>query len=195
MHGLVNYSIQLFVSTTYGQDTWLQVTRVAGLEFTEFESMMPYRESYTPALLCAICDVLDRARADVMEDIGTFLVSHSGFEAVRRLLRFGGEDYVDFLHSLDDLSDSVRLAVADLHLPKVELSTVTEGQFDLICNAPIEGYGHVMMGVMRAMADDYGALVVLDHQGRVDGVETVSIVLVEKDFAEGRSFDLSAGVG
>lgn len=195
MHGLVNHSIQLFVCHTYSRETWEKVTGAAGLDFTDFESMMPYKLMYTPMLLDAMCDVLQRPRSEIMEDIGTFLVSHPGFEAVRRLLRFGGEDFVDFLHSLDDLSDSVRLAVADLHLPKAELSSDSENQFSLICDAPVEGYGYVMMGVLRAMADDYGALALLDYVGRKNGVETVSIMLVENDFAEGRSFDLAARFG
>lgn len=195
MHGLVNNSIQLFVLNTYGKGTWDQAMRIAELEFTEFESMMSYEDSDTPAVLDAISKVLNRTRADIMEDIGTFLVSHPGFEAVRRLLRFGGEDFVDFLHSLDDLSDSVKLAVAELHLPRVELETVSENQFNLVCNAPIWGYGHVMMGVLRAMADEYGALALLDHAGREDEIETVSIMLIENDFAEGRSFDLAVSVG
>lgn len=195
MHGLVNHSIQVFICHTYGMSTWENVTRVAGLDFIEFESMMTYDENYTPAVLDAISEVLDRSRPDIMEDIGTFLVSYPGFEAVRRLLRFGGEDFVDFLHSLDDLADSVRLAIGDLHLPKVELDVVSENHFYLVCHAPIEGYSHVMMGILRAMADDYGALALLEHVGREDGVETVSIMLVENDFAEGRSFDLAARVG
>lgn len=195
MHGLVNHSIQVFICQSYGKDVWENVTRVAGLDFIEFESMMHYDESDTFAVLDAISEVLERTRADIMEDIGAFLVSFPGFEAVRRLLRFGGEDFVDFLHSLDDLSDSVRLAVGDLHLPKVELDIVSENHFYLACHAPIEGYSHVMMGILRAMADDYGALALLEHVGRQNGVETVSIMLVENDFAEGRSFDLAARVG
>lgn len=195
MHGLVNHSIQVFICQSYGKDVWENVTRVAGLDFIEFESMMHYDESDTFAVLDAISEVLERTRADIMEDIGAFLVSFPGFEAVRRLLRFGGEDFIDFLHSLDDLSDSVRLAVGDLHLPKVELDFVSENHFYLACHAPIEGYSHVMMGILRAMADDYGALALLEHVGRQNGVETVSIMLVENDFAEGRSFDLAARVG
>ncbi|MEM6941133.1 MAG: heme NO-binding domain-containing protein [Pseudomonadota bacterium] len=195
MHGLVNHSIQLFVTTAHGKESWLAVVEHAGLEFTDFESMMVYDDSYTPRVIDAICHVLSRMKADVLEDFGTFLVSHPGFEAVRRLLRFGGDDFVDFLHSLDDLSDSARLAVSGLNLPKVELHAQGDNQFKLICDAQIEGYGFVMMGVLRAMADEYGALALLDHLGHADDLETVAITLVENDFAEGRSFDLAANFG
>ncbi len=192
MHGLVNHSIQLFVCAAYSVETWHAVTRTAELDFTEFESMLKYDEHYTTRIVRAMSEVLGRPQAEIMEDFGAFLVSHPGFEAVRRLLRFGGEDFVDFLHSLDDLADSVRLAVSDLNLPKAELHVISETQFKLFCETSIEGYSYVMMGVLRVMADDYGALAFLEHLGPDEGAECVAITLVESEFSEGRSFDLAA---
>lgn len=194
MHGTVNHSIQLFVCHTYGRDTWENVMRSAGFDFLEFESMMSYERAFTHDILASLCAVLDRPRAEILEDLGTFIVSDLRFEAVRRLLRFGGEDFVDFLHSLDDLADSVRVAISDLHLPKVELDVISDNHFTLRCDAVVEGYGYVMIGALRVMADDYGALALLEHEGTADGVDTISIVLVENDFAQGRRFDLAAGV-
>lgn len=94
--------------------------------------------------------------------------------ALRRLLRLGGDSFVDFLYSLDDLRDRARLAVSDLELPELELHDQAAGRFSLLCltGAPyrhdtaMRDFGHVMIGVVRAMADYYGALVVLDHCGR-----------------------------
>ena len=192
MHGLVNRAIQGFVSDTYGAEKWIDVAREAGLEFIEFEAMLTYDAVYTPRVLDATAKVLGRPREEVMEDIGTYLVSNPNVEALRRLLRFGGSTFVEFLMSLDDLPDRARLAVSDLHLPGIELHEHTESRFSLVCEAAIDGYGHVMMGLLRAMADDYGALVMLEHTGAGNGVETVSITLVETEFAEGRSFELGA---
>lgn len=45
------------------------------------------------------------------------------------------------------------------------------------------------------MADDYGALALLEHVGSGEGIETISISLVEAEFAQGRTFDLGARVG
>lgn len=195
MHGLVNRSIQLFVVQTFGQDAWLAVTREARLGFSDFEGMMRYAEVYTPRLLDVMPRVLDRSRTELMEDFGTFIVSNRRFESVRRLLRFGGVDFVDFLHSLDDLAERVRLAVPDLHLPGIELHALEDGHFSLRCEASVPGFGHVMIGVLRAMADDYGALVLLEQVGRTDRAEIVSIRLVEPAFADGRAFELGPGTG
>ncbi|MEP2890126.1 heme NO-binding domain-containing protein [Tateyamaria sp.] len=192
MHGLINRAIQCFVSDSYGVDNWVEVARVANLRFVEFESMLVYDDDLTPNLLDSVSYVLNRPRDDVMEDIGTYLVSHPNVERLRRLLRFGGVTFVEFLHSLDDLPDRARLAVSDLTLPRIELREHGPGHFSLICESPLVGYGHVVMGVLRAMADDYGALAVLEHAGSGKGVETISITLIETEFAEGRSFELGA---
>lgn len=127
-----------------------------------------------------------------MEDLGTYLVSHPTVEALRRLLRFGGVTFTDFLHSLEDLPGRGRLALPDLDLPTLSLTDLEGSQFRLTCQSPIIGIGHVMLGLLRAMADDYGALVMLDHEGRGEAGETVLIRLLETAFAEGRRFDLAA---
>ncbi|MEP5729175.1 MAG: heme NO-binding domain-containing protein [Sulfitobacter sp.] len=195
MHGLINRSIQTYVTHSYGYAKWVSVTQKAALGFVEFEGMMAYDKTYTPELLDAVSQVLERPRNEIMEDIGAFIVTYPEFEAVRRLLRFSGDDFGDFLHSLDDLDDRVRLAVSDLNLPKVELEVLADGQFNLHCKTNIKGYGYVIMGILRVMADDYGALALLDYSGEIDGMETLSITLVENDFAEGRSFELGVSVG
>ncbi|MBB96838.1 MAG: heme NO-binding protein [Rhodobacteraceae bacterium] len=195
MHGLINRAIQSFVCNTYGTDRWHSVTEDAGLGFSEFEAMLIYDDAQTDAVMRAVCIELGRPESEVLEDLGTYLVSDPKVEALRRLLRFGGETFQDFLHSLDELPERARLAVSDLHLPPLELRDVTAHQFSLVCGRGLRGYGRVMMGILRAMADDYGALVYLEHSGCHEAGEIISITLVEADFAAGRDFDLGARAG
>lgn len=194
MHGLINRTIQSFTCHTYGQARWLAVTEAAGLDFSEFEAMLIYDEDLSRGVLAALCANLDRDVSDVLEDVGTFLVSNPNVESLRRLLRFGGVNYTEFLHSLDDLPDRARLAVSDLNLPALELREHTAGHFSLTCHPGLQGFGSVMLGVLRAMADDYGALVVLDHHSGEKGAEVIDIKVIEAAWAEGRSFDLGARI-
>ena len=195
MHGLINRAIQTFVCQTYGDERWARVTEAAGLGFTEFEAMLIYEEDQTLRVLEALCTDLERPQSEVLEDLGTYLVSNPSVESLRRLLRFGGVTYVEFLHSLDDLPDRARLAVNDLHLPQMELREQIAGRFSLTCGPGLPGFGWVMMGVLRTMADDYGALVFLEYEGKRDKDEVISITLIETAFAEGRSFELGARAG
>lgn len=195
MHGLINRAIQCFVQDSYGQPRWAEVTRRAEVDTLEFEAMLHYDDDVTDRLIASASKVTGAPQETVLEDIGTYLVSHPNVEALRRLLRFGGVTFVEFLHSLDDLPDRARLAVEDLRLPDLDLREHAPNRFSLTCRHDRPGFGHVMVGVLRALADDYGALVFLEHRGGGPEQEVIDITLIETAFASGRSFDLGARVG
>ena len=195
MHGLMNRAIQCFVRDTYGAEAWRDVAARADLGPHGFEAMLSYDDAITWRVLDLACERLAKPRDAVLEDLGTYLVSHPNVEALRRLLRFGGVDFLDFLHSLDELAERARLAVPDLALPPVEVEALSDERFRLRCRAPRPGFGHVMVGVLRAMADDYGALAMIEHEGAAAGgpagEEVVGVDLMLAGYAPGRDFDLA----
>ena len=190
MHGLINKAIQCFVLDTYGRETWREMAQSAALPVMQFEAMLIYEDTLTEQALDATARFLDKPRTDVLEDIGTYLASHPNVEALRRLLRFGGAHFIEFLYSLDDLHDRARLAVDDLELPRLTLVRHTENHYSLLCGAAFPGWGHVLVGILRVMADDYGALACLEHCGTKDQTETIDIRLVHTSYAQGRKFVL-----
>ena len=192
MHGLINRSIQCFVRDTYGPAIWAGIAAGADLGFDNFEALLVYKDDVTERILREASERLGKPVEALMEDLGTYLISNAGFGGVRRLLRFGGVSFVDFLHSLDDLRDRVRLAVPDLVLPHLEVRDHATNSFTLTCSFDRSGFGHVFVGILRAMADDYGTLVLLEHLGGNTGVEVISIEVLDLGFAEGRSFALGA---
>ncbi len=195
MYGLVNRAIQCFLRDSFGPQIWMQVRRAAGVEAEGFEPMLIYPAQMTEALVAAAVTVLARPREAVLEDMGTYLVSHPNLERLRRLLRFGGAGFADFLHSLEDLPGRARLALPDLVLPTLVLTDLGDYRFRLECGAMFPGAGHVLTGLLRAMADDYGALVLMEHAGpgASPGSEVVMIALLDQSFAAGRRFELAGG--
>ncbi len=192
MHGMINRTIQRFLCDIYGTSLWERVARRAGVPCDGFEAMLTYDDSQTEAVLAAATRYLQEPRELFLEDLGVYLVSHRNTQPIRRLLRFGGATFVEFLYSLDELHDRARLAVPDMQLPVVEMEDMDGGRFTLNVRHPTAGFGHVFVGILRAMADDYGALVLLEHLGRKHGAERVVIDLAEIAFAEGRKFELRA---
>ena len=194
MHGLINRSIQCFIRDTYGSKAWSEVSRRADIDHSGFEAMFRYDDALTDAMLDAATIVLDKPRHMLLEDLGTYLVSHPNLESLRRLLRFGGERFIDFLHSLDELPDRARLAVPDLDLPELELRHVEDESFQLVCRGSKPGFGHVLVGLLRTLADDYGTLAFLEYAGETEGQEEISITLIDSGFSAGRSFELAVSL-
>ncbi len=195
MYGLVHRALQCFAQDIYGDDLWDKVVAEAGLQFREYEAMLVYPDHHLDDVLSALSGQLERTPAQVSEDVGAYLVTHERMETVRRLLRFGGTTYEEFVLSLDDLHDRVKLALPDLELPRLEVEVHSQTSFSVSLEFARHGFGAVLLGILRAMADDYGALVLLDlgrsaRSGEV--IELVTVELFATDFAKGRDFGLIA---
>lgn len=191
MHGLINRSIQCFLRDTYGPAAWAAIARAAGIGAEGFEAMLAYDDALTGALVAAAGRHLGKPQDALLEDLGIYLV---GREPLRRLLRFGGAAYADFLHSLEELPGRGRLALPGLDLPRLALAGAGDGRFRLrVTGRP--GFGHVCAGVLRAMADDYGALALIDHLGGAGGAEEIGIELLEPAYAADRGFSLARPAG
>ena len=189
MLGLINKSIQCFLTSSYGDAVWQRIATRIDIGPDGFETMLHYDDVLTDRLIEAAGVVLDRPEDALLEDVGTFLASR---EALRRLLRFGGSNYWEFLHSLDELPDRARMALPDLELPGLRLSEHREGRFELRVTSQRSDWVAVLAGLLRAMADDYGALALIEPDETVRGGR-LTITLLDITFAEGRGFDLAAG--
>ncbi|MEO0372109.1 MAG: heme NO-binding domain-containing protein [Pseudomonadota bacterium] len=194
----MNRAVERFARDTYGDAFWGSVADAAGLNFTSFEAMLPYERDTTDRVVNSLADGLGKRREEVLEDIGTYLVASPKTDALRRLLRFGGTDFVEFLNSLDELPARVRMAVPDLPMPQLELKEEDPQVFELVVH-PMPGteglFGHVLLGLLRAMADDYGALVFLDPNPGENGKDVIDVRLLDIDFAEAREFELGTATG
>lgn len=191
MHGLIFRTIEAFVSDCFGPDLWDKAMVHADLPVTSFEAMLDYDATLLPQVLHGCASVLDRPVANILEDIGAYLITDQNHASIRRLMRFGGQNFIELLHSLDELPGRTRLAVCDLDLPDIRVRDHQAHRFTIECtNGPSE-FGHVFVGLLRAMADDYGALAVLEHVGTKDGAEVIEIVVVDTSFADDRGFSLA----
>lgn len=190
MLGLVNRSFQFFLSDTFGPSLWEAVAKDAGIGLSGFESMLTYDDALTDRVIDAACAHLRRPRESLLEDLGTYLVGHETLGTVRRLLRFSGVNFGDFLNSIEELPERGRLVLPDLDLPDLELTDLGDGRFRLLSKARLAGGGHIVVGVLRAMADDYGALVLLEHLGSEHGSEVIAIQIADQAMYEARPFSL-----
>ena len=190
MQGLINRAIQCFISVTYGEITWLKIVEKAGDGIANFEAFLDYPVSTTFGLVDAIEAQIALPRSVFLEDLGTFLVTSKTTSAVRRLLRFGGLTYEEFVLSLDELPERLSLALPEIRLPAIEVDLVSPKRYEVKVADGIDGFSYVVVGVLRALADDYGSLAFIEHASKA-GSSMITVVLAESDFAVGNHFDFA----
>lgn len=202
MFGLLLRSIQSYLRDTFGVAVWARVLRAAGQPPEGFEPMLRYDVTVLDRMLEACSAELRRPAEAMLEDVGTFLVANPAHGGVRRLLRFGGANFTDFLHSLEELPDRARLALPGLELPQIRLLEIAPGTYKLLIGCRIPALFPMVLGTLRAMADDYGALVLIDADaapGGAGNAETpdetaggvLTVQLLEVEHGGGRRFDLA----
>jgi hypothetical protein len=188
MDALLLRSLQGYVRDTFGPATWLAICRRASLTVETFEPMLRYDPGMADRVAQHAADVLGRPVETVWEDMGTYLVTNPGHEGVRRLLRFGGTFFADFLHSLEEMPGRARLAMPDLDLPIITLREIGPDQFEIWCRSSLKGMLRVLVGMLTAMADDYGTLCLIDP----DDGDRISVRILDSYHGSGRRFDLAS---
>ena len=191
MDALMLRFLQGYVRGTFGAQVWQAVCRRAALTVETFEPMLRYPPGLADQVAVQIAAVLGRPVDTIWEDMGTYLVTSPGHEGVRRLLRFGGIGFADFLHSLEELPGRARLAMPDLDLPELHLTEIAPDRFDLECRSHLRGTLRVLAGMLTAMADDFGTLCLIEAEGE----HRIAIRILDRDHAVARPFDLARPEG
>lgn len=129
---------------------------------------------------------LGKPSDELVEDLGAWLVRQ---DEIWRLLRFCGSDFLDFLLRLDELPERIRLVTDELEVPEIVLSRGADGQVWVNLHGGPPIWMPLLSGLLRAMADDYGALCVITSTD-----QGICIDVPDAAFAEARTFRLSARV-
>lgn len=190
MLGLVNRAMERFVRGNYGDAVWEKVTGDGELPST-FEHLLDYHPETVERVIASAVRTLGKVREDFLEDLGHFLVTDPGCEAPRRLLRFGGAKFGDLLCSLDDLPERIALVFPGLELATIETEEEEDGQTIVRVESYFTDADCVVMGMLRALADDYGALATVERIENSSGKAALKVSVLKTAHAPGRDFRLS----
>jgi len=166
VHGMINRGLQCYIRDIHGVDVWEETCERAKLPFYNFESMLSYEDETTEDLLNHFGLLVNRSRDEILEDFGTYVVSENALSTVRRLLKFGGETYEEFLQSLDFVHARAKMAVPDLDIPSMEIKRHGPDEYTLYTRFQKRGFGTTLLGLLRSLADDYNTLVSITHTRR-----------------------------
>lgn len=182
MHGLINRAIEEFLRSTYGESLVQSVADEAAVAAGRFA---PLGAGFGPAALERAAFRLSKPRSEMFEDLGGWMTR---IEPIRRLLRFSGRDFRDFLLRLDELPGRAHLVMPSIEVPRMQIEAAGHSVW-LVMLEPDEIWQHLLVGLIRGMADDYGALCLIAVEGM-----SIRIDIWDEQFAEGRLFTLHGAI-
>lgn len=178
MKSLINRAIEEFLRATYGE---YLVQSVADEEAVAVGRLAPLGAGFGTGALERAAFRLSKPLPEMFEDLGGWMTR---IEPVRRLLRFSGRDFKDFLLRLEELPGRAHLVLPDLEVPRLQVEAEDQSVW-LVMLEPDPVWQHLLVGLIRGMADDYGALCLISVEGL-----SIRIDIWDEQFFEGRIFSL-----
>ncbi|WP_111558591.1 heme NO-binding domain-containing protein [Paracoccus sediminilitoris] len=181
MNSLINRGIEEFLRTTYGDDL---VKAVAEEAYVAQASVAPLGAGFGADALQRAAFRMSKPHSEMLEDMGAWMTR---IEAVRRLLRFSGRDFKDFLLRLEELPGRAHLVLPSLRVPRLQVDANDQAFWVLMLDHD-RTWQFLLVGVIRGMADDYGALCLISVED-----QAIRIEVWDEKFAEGRLFSIQHG--
>lgn len=181
MNSLINRGIEEFLRSTYGDVLVDAVAQEAGVARG---SVAPLGAGFGAESLQRAAFRMAKPHSEMLEDLGAWMTR---IEPVRRLLRFSGRDFKDFLLRLEELPGRAQLVLPTLKVPRLQVDA-KDHAFWVVLLDPEPTWKSVLAGVIRGMADDYGALCLIAVED-----DAIRIEVWDEQFAEGRLFSIQYG--
>lgn len=115
-------------------------------------------DSITATLVDEASKVLKKPSGELVEDLGGWLTRR---EPIRRLLRFSGRDFSEFVEMLGDFPNRVVMIIPSLKAPRIVVTMRSAQHYEVVVDSDTDIWPVLLAGILRGMADDYGALAVI----------------------------------
>ncbi|MEM0977518.1 MAG: heme NO-binding domain-containing protein [Pseudomonadota bacterium] len=163
MLGLVNRGLESFVRDLHGETAWHEIRSRVPNAPEKFEALLQYPWAVTAGLIAGVAEYSNVSEDEILEDLGTYAVTDLWDSKLRRIFLFCGGCFDEFLHGLGDLFRALEDTHSAFVAKSWTLKSEGSGIYFLVYSGSLNGLGPVVSGILRSLADQYGALATLTH--------------------------------
>jgi Haem-NO-binding len=172
MYGMINKAIRDLVTSRFGEETWNEVRRKAGITDDVFINMVKYPDEATYKLVGAASEVLKTPAEQILEGFGEYWTVYSAEAGFGHLLDFAGNNLVDFLRNLDNMHTRIQLTFPQLDPPSFKVSDVTDSSLRLHYYSKRPGLAPLVIGMVKGLGKRFSTPVVTKlEKSRADGYD------------------------
>ena len=170
MYGLVNRALEEHVLLRWGDATWADIKRRAGVTHDVFLTHEPYPDEVTGALIAATAEAVGLPMAQILEGFGEHWVLVTAQRGYGALLASSGSTLQEFLVNRPNLHTRVTLVFPHLRPPEFRVSDVTEGSLRLTYSSHREGLAPFVVGILQGLGKLFAQALTIEHvTRRADG--------------------------
>ncbi len=163
MYGLVNAALQELVCTQFGEETWAEVKRAAGVDIERFTRTEQYSDDITFKLVEAASKKISMTLDEMWESLGKFLWLYLGREGYGHLMDPQKQSVRDFLLNLHTIYDRVKQDFTKLSAPSFRVEDVDNRTLRLHYLSNRRGLCPMVLGILRELGRHFEAEVLVDH--------------------------------
>ena len=151
MYGMVNHGIQSLIISKFGQKDWDEICQLAGQTDTDFESMITYPDTVTYDLVGAISKKYNLPAEEVLKLFGDYWVDYSSETVIGKLFDFSGHEIMEFLESLNEMHERIKMSMPHLKPPVFEFEEVEDNTHLLHYSSDREGLEPMVIGLLEGL--------------------------------------------
>lgn len=155
MYGIVNKAIEDLVKVNFGEDKWIAIKELSGVDIDYFLSNEPYDDEITYKLAGAASEVLGITVGQVLEAFGEWWILKTGQEKYGGLMQAGGTNLKEFLVNLPLFHNRVMLMYPKLTPPEFKVSNIEEKSIHIHYHSKREGLQEFVRGLLSGLGKMY----------------------------------------
>ncbi|MBI1836757.1 MAG: heme NO-binding domain-containing protein [Flavobacteriia bacterium] len=151
MYGIVNKAIQELVTENFGEMTWLEIKKKAGINDDFFLSNESYPDGETFKLVVAASETLKITPNEVLIAFGEHWVLKTGGKHYGALMQSGGNNFKDFFINLPNFHSRVMLIYPSITPPEFKIIDKGGNHLELHYYSQRSGLQYFVYGLIQGL--------------------------------------------
>ncbi|GMR60628.1 hypothetical protein PMAYCL1PPCAC_30823, partial [Pristionchus mayeri] len=152
MYGLIIDNIVTYIKQHYGEEVWVEVKYVCGIEQDAYTMDEMYSEGLAHRIIWACHEVTNDTVDMITSDVGYFFYKFLGKYEFNKIVRVLGRTFPQFLNGLDNLHEYLRFSFPKLKPPSFYCEHESRTGLTLHYRSKRRGYLHYMKGQIKCIA-------------------------------------------
>ncbi len=153
MYGLIFHNIQTFLIENFGQDTYDEIRKNAGLEEHVFCVHKQYSDDLITKIVASASEITCWSKDELLRGMGKRFPRFCGEYGYHKIMKTVGRNLKEFLNGLDHMHESLRYSYPGMRTPSFYCDQETESGLRLHYRSKRKGYVNYVRGQIEEIAN------------------------------------------